>query len=98
MTIKQYNLDENRVKIFKALAEVKRIEIIRYLYHDENQTKNSCGDIGSAIGMNKSNVSYHLKILAEAGLIEAGRDGQQKFIKIKEDTFREFLPGFLATL
>ncbi|MFC7391994.1 ArsR/SmtB family transcription factor [Scopulibacillus cellulosilyticus] len=98
MTIKQSNLDEKRVKILKALSEVKRIEIIRYLYHEKNQIKNSCGDIGGAIGMNKSNVSYHLKILAEADLVGAGRDGQHKFIKIKEDTFKEFLPGFLATL
>lgn len=95
MTFKQ---DEKRVKIFKALAEVKRIEIIRYLYHDKNNIKNSCGDIGESIGVNKSNASYHLKILAEADLIDVGRDGQHKFIKIREDTFQEFLPGFLATL
>lgn len=33
MTIKQKNSDEQRVKIFKALVEVKRIEIVRYLLH-----------------------------------------------------------------
>ncbi|UOK56220.1 ArsR/SmtB family transcription factor [Metabacillus hrfriensis] len=98
MTFKQVNLDEKRVKIFKALSEVKRIEIIRYLYHDKNKNNNSCGEIGESIGMNKSNVSYHLKIMVEADLVDVGRDGQYKFIKLKEDTFQAFLPGFLATL
>lgn len=60
--------------------------------------KNSCGEIGESIGMNKSNVSYHIKIMVEADLIDVGRDGQFKYIKIREDTFQEFLPGFLATL
>jgi len=96
MTIKQNTSDDKRVKIFKALAEVKRIEILRYLYHEKY--KNSCGEIGDAIGMYKSNVSYHLKIMIEADLIIFGREGQQKIIQIKEDTFNEFLPGFLSTL
>lgn len=96
MTIKQFNSDEQRVKIFKALAEVKRIEILRYLYHDKN--KHTCGDIEESLGMNKSNRSYHLKILGEAGLIDVKRHGQYKFITINEDIFHELLPGFLATL
>lgn len=96
MTFKQYNLDEQRVKILKALAEVKRIEILRYLYHDKN--KHTCGDVEQSLGLNKSNRSYHLKILQEADLIDLERQGQFKFITIKEETFNEFLPGFLATL
>jgi len=45
------------VKIFKDLAEVKRIEIACYLFR--NQNKHACGEIESALGMNKSNRSYH---------------------------------------
>jgi ArsR family transcriptional regulator len=96
MTIKQLKNDEKREKIFKALAEVKRIEMIRYLY--QHQMNNTCGAVGESIGMNKSNGSYHLKILSEADLVEVTRDGQNKLIHIKEDTFEQFLPGFLATL
>lgn len=96
MTIKQSNQDEKRAKIFKALSDVKRIEIIRHLYYVK--TKNTCGDIGESVGLNKSNSSYHLKILQEAELINVLRDGQYKFIEIREDTFQQFLPGYLATL
>lgn len=96
MTIEQLNSDEQRVKIFKALSEIKRIEILRYLYCDKNI--HTCGDIERSIGMNKSNHSYHVKILLEAGLVDVTRHGQHKVVTIKETTFHEFLPGFLATL
>lgn len=98
MTIEQYLLknDEKRVKIFKALAEVKRIEMIRYLHlHREN---NTCGSIGESMNMDKSNVSYHLKILYEADLVSVTRMGQNKISQLREDTFIEFLPGFLDRL
>ncbi|WP_422392856.1 ArsR/SmtB family transcription factor [Ligilactobacillus saerimneri] len=49
------------------MAEVKRIEIIRYLYH--HQGAHSCGEIEVSLNMSKSNRSYHLKILQEAGII-----------------------------
>ncbi|EGL15561.1 MULTISPECIES: metalloregulator ArsR/SmtB family transcription factor [Paenibacillus] len=97
MTIEQLTVeDERRVKIFKALAEVKRIEMIRYLHrHDRS---NTCGEIGESVGMDKSNVSYHLKILYEAGLIKVIRSGQNKTSELRRDVFHQFLPGFLDSL
>ena len=88
--------DVKRVKIFKALSEVKRIEMIRYLYH--HRDSNTCGTIGESMGMDKSNVSYHLKILYEADLVSVTRMGQNKCSSLREDTFTEFLPGFLDSL
>ncbi|WP_306292160.1 ArsR/SmtB family transcription factor [Bacillus cereus] len=72
------------------------MEIVRYLFR--NQNKYTCGEIESALGMNKPNRSYHLKILLEADLILVERQGQFKFITVKEEMFQEFSPGFLATL
>ncbi|MED5018741.1 metalloregulator ArsR/SmtB family transcription factor [Paenibacillus chibensis] len=96
MTIKLSKNDEKRAKIFKALSEVKRIEIIRYLHH--HRSCNTCGEVGEAMGMDKSNVSYHLKILYEADLIELYRKGQNKNSVLREDTFNEWMPGFLDSL
>ncbi len=98
MTIKQYAIkdDEKRAKIFKALAEVKRIEMIRYIH--QHREINTCGSIGESMGMDKSNVSYHLKILYEADLVSVVRNGQNKMGQLREDTFTEFLPGFLDSL
>ncbi|GAB6991143.1 ArsR/SmtB family transcription factor [Paenibacillus pini] len=98
MTIEQLIVkdDEKRAKIFKALSEVKRIEMIRYLHH--NRDNNTCGAIVKSMGMDKSNVSYHLKILYEADLVSIIRNGQNKNGQLREDTFTEFLPGFLDSL
>ncbi|GEB35394.1 MULTISPECIES: ArsR/SmtB family transcription factor [Brevibacillus] len=96
MTIKQSNEDEKRVKIFKALADVKRIEIVRFLYRAK--AMHTCGHIGNTHGLNKSNTTYHLKILHDAELIDIIRDGQFKLIQLREETFQAFLPGYLDTL
>ncbi|MBN9653419.1 helix-turn-helix transcriptional regulator [Halobacillus sp. GSS1] len=96
MTFKQSKADENRVKVLKALADVKRIDILRFIYHSKNHY--TCGGVQEALSLNKSNQSYHLKILQEANLIELQRQGQSKVVIIKEETFEEFIPGFLATL
>lgn len=96
MNIELLKQDQYRVKIFKALAEVKRIEIIRYLYH--HQGAHSCGEIEVSLNMSKSNRSYHLKILQEAGLINVDRQGLFKLITLNEECFKTYLPGFLASL
>ncbi|WHS05102.1 metalloregulator ArsR/SmtB family transcription factor (plasmid) [Ligilactobacillus salivarius] len=96
MTIELLQKDQERAKIFKALSEVKRIEIIRYLY--QSKSVHSCGDIETSLNMSKSNRSYHLKILQEVNLINVERQGQFKIISINEQPFHEFLPGFLESL
>ncbi|MWV46387.1 metalloregulator ArsR/SmtB family transcription factor [Paenibacillus sp. HJL G12] len=96
MTIKPSKDDEKRAKIFKAMAEVKRIEMIRYLHR--HPSSNTCGEIGEAVGVDKSNVSYHLKILYEADLIQVFRKGQNKCSELREETLNEFMPGFLDSL
>ncbi|WP_082865575.1 ArsR/SmtB family transcription factor [Paenibacillus crassostreae] len=64
----------------------------------DDRDNNTCGSIGESMGMDKSNVSYHLKILYEADLISVTRMGQNKFSQLREDTIVEFLPGFLDRL
>lgn len=91
MTIEPLPADQERAKIFKALSEVKRIEIIRYLY--QSKTVHSCGDIKTSLNMSKSNRSYHLN-----NLINVERQGQFKLISVNEQPFREYLPGFLDSL
>ena len=98
MTMKQYNLSEDdlRVKIFKALADNVRLEIIRLLYREN--TELSCGEIGALLTISKSAASYHFKTLREAGLTTTRKIGQNKFVKLNHETFDTFLPGFLNSL
>ncbi|MDR0266970.1 metalloregulator ArsR/SmtB family transcription factor [Paenibacillus sp.] len=97
MTTTQKLLDsEQRVKIFKALADETRLEIIRTLYNHDKEM--NCGEVGHHCEMSKSNTSYHFRTLREANLIKVRKEAQTKYMKINLDTFQTYLPGFLDTL
>jgi ArsR family transcriptional regulator, arsenate/arsenite/antimonite-responsive transcriptional repressor len=53
--------DQTRLMIFEAIAKRKVM---------------NCGEIVSLRGVTPATVSHHLKILADAGLIECRRQGQ----------------------
>jgi ArsR family transcriptional regulator, arsenate/arsenite/antimonite-responsive transcriptional repressor len=95
MTLEQIN-DLQRIKIFNALADEKRINIIRILSQEGNRPR--CTDIGRSLGISKSNGSYHLKILSDAQLVTIEREGVTKYVSLNNETFKKYLPGFLATL
>ena len=59
------------IKVMKALSDPNRVKIIKML-----QQKNLCVcEMQSALGISQPNVSKHLKILEEAGLVDYQKDG-----------------------
>ncbi len=84
------NDDRDMVKIFKALANRNRLEMLRSIYEVgisgccEGATsveRCSCvGDIVQRFNLAPSTISHHLKELSSAGLIEVEREG--KFIRV----------------
>lgn len=97
MTIEQTLLnDEQRVHIFKALADPTRLQILRTLR--DSRTELNCGEVGERCEASKSNASYHFRTLREAGLILVRKEAQTKYIQIRQETFDQYLPGFLDTL
>ncbi|MFD2371181.1 ArsR/SmtB family transcription factor [Brevibacillus sp. GCM10020057] len=87
---------EQRIKIFKALADETRLEIIRTLY--ANGKEMNCGEVGQLCEISKSNTSYHFRTLREAKLIQVRKEAQTKYMKLNLETFDTYLPGFLDTL
>lgn len=78
-------------KIFKALSNESRLEILRSLYREgisgtleggeECAEKCSCvGDIVERFKLAPSTISHHIKELAMAGLVKVERNGQ--FIRV----------------
>ncbi|WP_230199120.1 ArsR/SmtB family transcription factor [Risungbinella massiliensis] len=96
MTIELKLSDDHRVKIFKALSDPTRIEIIRTLYNANKEM--ACGEVGEICSVSKSNASYHFRTLREAGLIIVRKEAQTKYTKLDKVTFQNYLPGFLETL
>ena len=93
---KQDQADQQRVAIFKALADANRLRIIRGLY--QAQREMTCSEVGAQLNISKSTVSYHVKTLRLVGLTNTRRKAQTKYLSLQLATFDRFLPGFLATL
>lgn len=59
------------VQVMKALSDPSRVKIVKLL-----QRKSLCVcEIQAALGHSQPNVSKHLKILQDAGLVESSKDG-----------------------
>jgi len=59
------------IKIMKALSDPNRLKIVKMLQH---RALCVC-EIQSALGISQPNVSSHLRILENAGLVEFHKDG-----------------------
>ncbi len=78
--------------IFKALSDETRLHIIDMLSCAEM----SACDILSNFTLSQSTLSYHMKILIEAGIVCARREGLWTKYSICDETFQrimDFLPA-----
>ncbi|EHL98363.1 transcriptional regulator, ArsR family [Lentilactobacillus parafarraginis F0439] len=94
--LNEQQTDELRVKIFKALSDPIRIQIIRYMRRMDKEL--TCGDISKVIEMSKSAGSYHFKVLREAGLITTRKIAREKYVSLNYDTFKKYVNNFLDSL
>src|SRR5258707_3536587 len=68
------DMERSRIeKISKALADQTRLKIFEAI---SARTEMNCGEIVAMRGVTPATVSHHLKILADAGLIQCLRQGQ----------------------
>lgn len=88
--------DEELIKIFRALADPNRLEVLRVLATE--QTECNCTVLGERIDMSQPTMSYHMKTLREAGLINTRKESREKIVSLNHETFDQVLPGFLDLL
>ncbi len=62
----------SRRKICRTLSHPARIAILHLLADEPREV----GRLASALGINQPNVSKHLAVMRQAGLVEAVRDGR----------------------
>lgn len=70
------------LKVLKALADETRLRIAIILWHYEL----SVNELVTLLNMGQSRISRHLKILTEAGILQARRDGLWIFYKASTQT------------
>lgn len=74
MKIKDKELFAVQAEICKALANAKRLEIIHLLATSEKQ---SAAELISQVGLTKANLSQHIRVLKQTGIVEFEREGTQ---------------------
>jgi predicted transcriptional regulator len=74
------------IHALKALGEENRLRIVRLLLNKQR----SVNEIADEVGITQYNVSKHLRVLREAGLLEQEKNGQQRLYGLVAD-FREHL-------
>jgi ArsR family transcriptional regulator len=76
------------LSVFKALSDETRLRIVKLL---ENGELCVC-HIVAAIDMSQPKISFHLKILKEAGLVKDRREGKWMHYRLNEsDLFKRLL-------
>ena len=65
----------------KALGEENRLRIVRMLL----RKKCSVNELADAVGITQYNVSKHLRVLREAGLLEQEKQGQQRLYALASE-------------
>lgn len=80
------NIDE----IFKALSDETRREIVKLL----KERDMSAGEISEYFSISKPSISFHLKILKNAELIESRKLGQNVIYSLQMSVFQDTINMF----
>ncbi len=73
------------VETFAALAEPNRFRIVELL----RSGPRAVNDIGERLRLNQPQVSKHLRVLKEAGLVEVEARGQQRLYELRAKPLRQ---------
>ena len=82
---------KNVESVFEIIAEPNRRAILGLLA----SAQQSVGEIERQLRMSQPTVSKHLRVLREAGFVEATVDGQRRLYRLKPGPFQE-LDAWLA--
>ncbi len=85
--------DRQFTQIAKALAEPRRVEILRQIGQSDGSAASCCG-LQEAQKVTAATLSHHVKELANAGLVNVTRDG--KFMRLCLN--RPVLEAYMAQL
>ena len=72
-----------QIPLFHALADPARLRIVEAMKSREC----AVGDIVERMDIHQSGVSRHLRILAEAGIVQMRPDGQKRLYSLRKEAF-----------
>lgn len=86
---------ERYTAIFAALSETTRLQMLQAI---DDAGEMPCTELIEVLGVAKSMVSYHIKILVHAKLISVRKQGRNYFYTSRRDVLDEVIPGFRSRL
>ncbi|MBD3767476.1 MAG: helix-turn-helix transcriptional regulator [Gammaproteobacteria bacterium] len=80
---------QQAVQALSAMAHEGRLALFRYLV--QSMTEMSAGDLATALAMPSSTLSFHLKALTQAGLVQARHEGRFMYYSPHRSALNELL-------
>lgn len=79
-------------EVLTAVADPVRLELVRILV---DGTEHTCGPMAEEVGISKSTLSHHLRLMREAGLIRMRPQGTLRWASLRLDELEERFPGLV---
>ena len=79
--------EDHIVKIAKALSDKTRVRILQEI---AKRGRITCGDAEDIALLSQPTVSHHIKVLVDAGLLIAEKDGRHVIISVNKEVLDEF--------
>lgn len=83
--------------LFKALADVHRLQILSQLAQADDEDICVC-EFTDCLPLNQPTVSHHLRILREAGLVTSDRRGTWVYYRLTDDAASRMRDALNRTL
>ena len=88
--------DVDVLTVLQALSDPVRLEMVRQLATCPAEDGLKCGQM--RLPVKKAAASHHLKVLYEAGLVAAEKQGIYKLIWLRRDELDRRFPGLLDSV
>jgi ArsR family transcriptional regulator len=85
MAVATYSRTERAIELFHALSDETRLEIIELLRKGERCV---C-DLTDTLDAAQSRLSFHLRVLKDAGIVRDRKDGRWVHYELVAETFEE---------
>jgi ArsR family transcriptional regulator len=94
MPMKESNFDKQAIKVFKALGDINRYNIMKLLLA---RGELSCADFDGKFPLTKPAMSHHYRILENAGLINVRKKGLHFYMSANTELIKKFVPNLIKT-
>src|SRR5215213_4201890 len=81
--------------VLQTLGDPIRLAVVRLLADERECT---CTEVGEGMGVATSTLSYHLRLLREAGVTRTRAAGTERHISLRREDLDSAYPGLLDAL